>query len=232
MATICLERMASVTDWQTGTDVLRRGSVLLLLGIVGCCSLAPWRPEAATEDLPWCAPGRQATEESKLQNSPMAPAPQTRYRWVAGHFKRGAPWAYARTADKYLARLGLVETWPETGAGAGSITLRLAPYEFTIVSIHPVIVIMRPHDFGSPTGRSISDIVGSGTGKLHSRYLMNYYEYGTSFPWQERLLWFSPDLHVEPTAFKLPAAGTNVIEWCRGKLILAERQGVVQTRRQ
>jgi hypothetical protein len=99
-------------------------------------------------------------------------------------------------ADNYLKRLGFFDRWPETGSSVGNVIERLAPFTFHIVAIEPTVVIMVPHDFGNPKGnRSTTDIVGFAPEQsVGSRYMLNFFEYGTKLPYHPDVLWFSPDI--------------------------------------
>ena len=210
-------------------------SVIILSATIAACSLfAPWKKiEIEETKLPWCGPGKHVVEERQEYDMPISPTGSVvEYRWVTSFWQKEDIYTYAEKIDSYLKEISVVDHSQESQAWADGINQRVAPYKFTFISVHPLIVIMRPYDFGPQENRSISEIVGSrGSFALQSRFLMNYYEYGTEIPFQTDLLWFSPDLNIKPQKIDLKINGKQDISWSGESLVLIEKDGVVKTER-
>ena len=201
--------------------------------IAGCALFAPWQAVTPQDpDLPWSGPNRRVIEERRTYSVAMAPTGhQTDYRWVTSSFSKRDPFSYPDQIDAYLNKLGMISRWPESQSGVNGIRLRVAPYKFTIVSVHPLIVVMRPHDFGRLENRSNNDIVGNPPQAMRSGYLLNYYEYGTTILYQSDLLWFSPDLNQKPQELGLRQNNSRTLEWDTEEIVLTERNGTVTSTR-
>ena len=99
-------------------------------------------------------------------------------------------------------------TWPDTGAHINSMAQKLSPYRIHVVSVFPTIVILKPHDYGTISGRSIDSIVGfQSRNALHDDRLINHIILGSSLPISDSLFWFSPDLDVNITPVEKSSDG-------------------------
>lgn len=96
---------------------------------------------------------------------------------------------------------GLVEGWPKSNFNDSGFTLRIPPFRYTVVSINPAVVLTTPFEFGSPEGRSLSELVEPlGTREcLGSGHLVNGAECDIAAVYAPGMQWFSPDLKVTPT---------------------------------
>jgi hypothetical protein len=98
---------------------------------------------------------------------------------------------------------------------------RIAPFRFIMVSIHPMVIVMQPHDYG-PLNRPVEDLLGAerhepGTPMFG---LINPLHFGTQLPASDELWWLSPDLKVQPT--KLDTSnGIATIPLPDGQLVLS-----------
>lgn len=135
---------------------------------------------------------------------------------------------------RYLEELGYFGRWPKTNGDFNGYIQRLAPFTFHLISTQPIIIVMVPHDFGKANdGRSITQMVGQSPKQAaETKYMINYIEYGTTFPFHQEALWFSPDLRVPPTNF---VAGTGVEQTIAQpgiKLVITRQGEMCKTRRE
>lgn len=204
----------------------------LILQINACSFMAPWRPLAEQDtNAPWCAPGKHPVEEVKMIKPFLSlRRPYATSRWACSTWYKHNLSFFRDTIDSYLLDLKLINNWQKSQSSINGITQKLAPYKFTFVSIDPIIVIMRPYDFGS-IYQSTHSLVGNPKPAVSSKYLLNYYEYGTKLPFQPDLLWFSPDLKIEPSKLTLNKDEEKEIAWDKGILILKTVNGIIETRR-
>ena len=98
----------------------------------------------------------------------------------------------------YMHKTGMVKDWQRASGTSNGIEQRLAPYTFHVVSVLPTVVIMVPKDYGDINQKSTSEIIGNRYQNqkpyLTSPHVINPIEYGTSVPYSDTLVWFSPDL--------------------------------------
>lgn len=181
-------------------------------------------------DNPWIGPEEQAVERSCLYFTCFTDSLKTSdIRW-------GTERSYGKPLDKYndlivsyLKRKRLLQSWPETQSNHNGYQQRLAPFTFHIVAIEPVVVVMVPHDFGETHNRSTFDIVGFHPKQfLINQYMMNYFEYGTSVPFHENPLWFSPDLKIGPIPVPKKERGDLVIEHRKIELVFKKQGGIYE----
>lgn len=180
---------------------LSRLSLLPLVLLIACVSRGPWREKH--EPTPWISAGAEA----KLFVREVEPGPFM----VAGvtydvvwRDRAGNDFSLNRYQDeieRFMVSTGVMRTWPESHSGNDRGIERLAPYRFTIVSVNPTVVLMSPFDFGSPIGRSESEILAPTNGRrcLGNHYLINDLECGTSAAYASGMVWFSPDMNVQPS---------------------------------
>ena len=206
---------------------------IFIIQLNACSLLVPWeRVEPKSTNLPWCGPDKHPVEERKSYDSMFAPTGSTiEYRWVTSFWQKHTIYSYPEAIDSYLKKINLIDNWPASQSWNNNINEKVAPYKFTFVSIHPLVVIMRPYEFGPLKNRSTYDIVGSPDSAMRSKYLLNYYEYGTSFPFQPDLSWFSPDLEIKPKKLELSKSGHEEITWDKESIIFQEVNGIVETKR-
>jgi hypothetical protein len=161
------------------------------------------RWEEHSIDGPWCAPNVHVREKEKTYLPFYSPLPEHTLFWITANGSRVESYKIVDSSVRYLDELGYFDRWPKTRGSYDDYQQRLAPFTFHIVAINPAIVVMVPHDFGNANdGRSISGIRGQQSEQAFgSKYMINLIEYGTSLPYDAKILWFSPDLQVPPTQF-------------------------------
>jgi hypothetical protein len=214
----------------------------LVIPLLSSCSTASrlsadWRENAI--DGPWVAPGVHAREfERSYFAGLMHTSDAIDIAWTTSSGRRRDSMRILESVDRKLKQLGYFDRWPETGSSSGTssgtIIHRLAPFTFHIIALDPTVVIMVPHDFGNPKGnRSTVDIVGrQSKQQWHSRYMLNYIEYGTTLPYHPHILWFSPDLAAPAAPLSRRSDSEQELVHKRIRLLLKREGDVWTTRRE
>jgi hypothetical protein len=152
-------------------------------------------------DGPWSAPDIHSREfKREYFANFMDDGVTSDKEWTTATGSHLNAYRVADSVEHYLKKRGYLDQWPQSQAGVGDYILRVAPYTFHIVTIDPTVVIMVPHNFGNPRdNRSSGDIVGwPPKQSFTSDRMLNYIQYGTSFPYSTNILWFSPDRSSAP----------------------------------
>ena len=182
--------------------------IVVILVTVGCTPIdrafAPW--DVIVEDGPLSGKNEKAVLEARYYSTMGMPSHDLRLRTQNGKTIN----AKKLTNDivSYLEKKGHLATWPDTGAHINSMAQKLSPYRIHVVSVFPTIVILKPHDYGTISGRSIDSIVGfQSRNALHDDRLINHIILGSSLPISDSLFWFSPDLDVNITPVEKSSDG-------------------------
>jgi hypothetical protein len=177
--------------------------VLFTISVFSFCGCST-RWEENSIDGPWVAPGVHTRELTRTYLPFYSPDAEHITFWTTANGGREEAYKNFDSSMRYLEELGYFDRWPKTGDGYDNYDQRLAPFTFHIIAIDPTIMVMVPHNFGnSRAGRSISEIVGQQPAQgMEMKYMINFIEYGTSFPYDPNVLWFSPDLRVPPSPVK------------------------------
>ena len=166
-------------------------------------------------DAPWAAAGVRAKEMYRRDLVSFSTAGTTgTMAWEDAQGAKHVQYEVWTKAQEHLIAGGVLSDWPITGSIVSGVEQRLAPFKFFIVSIEPTVVVMLPHEFEDPIGRSTSEILGRDLEKgLFSKYLMNKGHHGVVCPYAEEFMWFSPDLDIGPTSIsvKLHEAATITV---------------------
>lgn len=205
-------------------------------------------------DPPWGAPGQQAKfylKASQGYTTGLVRSPE----WGMSPRRTTQPFPEVDAAFSFLEGTRAPHAWPATqkledlqyysnvvfpdygdgGAdGPPDYMTRVAPYDFVIVSIRPMIVLMIPApelpgfwaerraaaergDYSANTAwdarYASADVV-----PLSTRWLENPIACGTSLPAKDGLLWFSPDLKQAPAPPGTDADGRPEIRWPEGAI--------------
>jgi hypothetical protein len=174
--------------------------ILICIVLYGCSG--SWKPQPNTDrDLPWCDKNTRTLLELKKSTAPFSSTGyQMHMRWVTPKNRKN-PAIYGWSIDDFLVENKILDQWPKSGSyvSSGKATKQLirAPYIFKIISVEPLIVILRKQqDQDGKTYRG--DL-------LVSQHLTTYFYYGTKFLYDPESLWFSPDLKQLPIPLKLEA---------------------------
>lgn len=152
----------------------------------GCKTDYGWRTVAL--DTPWMTPNIQATQREHSYAYYMDAGRRTDRYW-GSEMRHGSNLATIRKHfDAYIVNSGWLSEWKATGSSIGSITQRLPPYRFTIVSINPSIVVATPLDLSSVTNYwDVPPLVDRPPlQRIHTDYLLTPLEFGTTLPSADR----------------------------------------------
>lgn len=215
--------------WKRGNGLLGFGFAAIGLALCsGCISTGPWRDSLEAAVM---AGGQIAKAvERSYTNSwphPLMDDPMIERGWAGANGRIYLALNVASCVDKFIQQTDVYRTWPGTQSYFNSLEQRLAPFTLTLVSLDPIVVIMQPHDYGSPVNRSTYDIVGWREHALFLQGLMNYLYYGTQLSKSAETWWFSPDLKQPPVrlvmkegeaALTIPGTGLRLVRvpegWC------------------
>jgi hypothetical protein len=184
---------------------------LLVLALVLCgggCSSA-WK-QVPTADAPWIEPGRRAVLVRRSTEFPVAAYSER--AWAGRRDTRVKTGNVTADIHRHLVRTGIVEQWPRTSDAIDSEPLRAAPFDFTLVSVMPTVVLMRPIPVESADNT-----------RATMRGLINKLRAGTTVPASPGLMWFSPDLKRGPEPVEESAPGRVVIPLRKDYLVLDRR---------
>ncbi len=210
-------------------------------------------------DLPWNGENkRPSVQRREFCAAMQSSGCSIQERWKNSFFDKQRPErVYVKKIDQYLIDAGVIKKWSKEGEyiseknrlDKDERNRRTAPYDFTMVSINPIIVIMTPYDLGKikkengyEYHRMLEDsdnYISSYSGGcslnpkyyLYSVHLENRIIYATIFNYSKEILWFSPDLRIEPKLLNIPEKGIGIIEWPTGLLKLEEKNGIIVTSR-
>ena len=208
--------------------------VLLLVAVATASCGGSTRWEETPIDGPWVAPGVQAREFHRTRSPLSSPREEVVTFWTDAKGRRVEVFEIINSAMRYLEELGYFRRWPKTNRGINDYIQRLAPFTFHLVSTQPTIIVMVPHDFGKANdGRSNSEMVGRPPKQAaDTKYMINYIEFGTTFPFHPEALWFSPDLRVPPTNFVAGIGVEQMIVQPGIKLLITKQVETCKTRRE
>ena len=202
--------------------------IALLLCLGGCDG--SWNVRHV--EGPLVAPGQMAEQRYRAKDN-WSGVPGQETIWVDAKGNRYDLNKVGDSFTPFLQANGVLSTWPKTGGGSSGIDTRLAPYRIFIATLDPMIVILIPHDYGSPIGRSDSEIIGRRPAKsVRNSYLINYVQYGTRIPFHENAEWLSADLNIVPTPITIDALGNSSISFPTGTLTLTRHDDIWQLTRQ
>jgi hypothetical protein len=201
---------------------------------VACVSHGPWQER--NNPAPWVAVGKPA----KLYIRAVYPGPfivagdTSEAVWQDDRGNRFALSRYQDRIERFMIKTEMMKHWQDSNSANDRGTYKLAPYRLTLLSINPMVLVMTPFDFGSIKGRSESMILEPTRGRrcLGSHYVINDLECGTSAPFGNAMLWFSPDLDVAPTAIVWRAGRATIELRSREVLSLSREELIVQSRRE
>lgn len=159
---------------------------------------------------PWCAPSKRAT--LKLDRDLMSDAALA--YWVDASGNRHDRHTFAPRLADYLRTCGATKDWPHFG---GEV---LAPYELTIVSITPTVVLMTPVDFGPVDDKAVPTIRSQEHRRSvgHSPKFLNAFVASTQCEHAAGMKWFSDEMNRPPTPLAFGADGAATIPLPDGEL--------------
>jgi len=186
--------------------------------------------EPQPAQMPWRAPGKKAIMQSKTSTQLFHPIGRsTDYRFYMSTFDKRKANSFGRAIDRFVLSWGIHEQWPSGGTvwyGGDNIVTRKAPWEFTFVSVNPLIVLIEPIKGEPKNALFPRDWFAS------SKNLINYYFYHTEVKYHPEMHWMSPDLKQMPTPLGLEEGGTVEIPLPDGKLVLTQSDSMIYTSRE
>lgn len=205
--------------------------IVVGFGLTSTACVQPWK--AMDDATPWAAGGIPARAIGRVVEKPFfvvaAPDRTMDVRWEDARGVKHRPRDIVEHAQSYLDASGMSQNWPLAGiyigGSRGGVEQRIAPFDFTIVSIDPVVVLMTPHELGPDIEGTRREIVGelADRHQLRGRWLANPFRYGSRMPYDEHVLWFSPDLKHGPSELPMTNAVSEVLLLPHGRLRLMRK---------
>lgn len=208
--------------------------IVIIFIIIFLASCSPkdlkWEvhPDNDTRDLPWSGTNSRVILEQRSNPSINSSGYSIHQRWRTNSNKKRNPNYYGELIDDYLHEKKIIAYWPlsnsfTTNDRLESIQLIRSPYDIYLISVEPTLVFLIP--------KSNEKIQTHGN-VLSSKYLSDYYTYGTKFKYAKDILWFSPELKSMPSKLKLSKNSTQTLQINKTFFSLKESSGVIYTKRE
>lgn len=202
--------------------------LILLLTLNACASKGPWR--RLNDSTPWIAPGTRALVFIRSVEG-FGVTSERVWRDASGrnYFVNDIQ----DDIEAFLYKSGIMAQWPDSQSRNSSGTEHLAPFRFTVVSVKPTVVLMTPFDFGSPIGKSQSQVLAPIGDKtcLGNHYMINPLECDIGALYAPEMQWFSHDLKRSPAPI-VWNDGRAEIDLSHGeRLVLIQDAATVRTER-
>lgn len=200
--------------------------VLLLTTAAGC---KPWLRE--DDPAPWIAANTRAVPV--YRQSEGFGGVRTERVWRDPSGRSISRFDTQDDIREFMLAAGMFNNWPESNFAAQYGTARIAPFRFVVVSINPTVVLMTPFEFGSPDGRSLSELIApiGDKGCLGIGYMVNDLECDITAIYAPDMQWFSHDLKQQPAPItwrdgraELPLRDEVLVLTHDGKTVQTERQ--------
>lgn len=158
-------------------------AILLLVCFLTACSTDyGWKTEDL--DTPWIAPGTQATQHVHSYEVFMAAGRTSKEYWGTVNRHGLSLDTIRRQFESYIQKPGWLHSWPLTGSTINNTTQRLAPYRFSIVAIHPSVLVATPLDLSAVTNQyDVNRLIDRPPlQQIESEYIITPLEFGTTVP--------------------------------------------------
>ncbi len=197
--------------------------------VAGCGTSTVRRTESTG---PWIGAGTPTLETEVRTLYPWGPLDEVNSYWSSDRGDRVNAAKVIDASIEFLVQRGYFARWPKGGMGYDDVSSRcIAPYSFHLVSIKPTVVVMVSADgtvdsLGVPKRKNGDAKPGKVT-----KYFENDWEYGDYFPDGTEILWYSPDLKLEPAPVYRTGTGTIEISAERIHIMASLENGLWKTER-
>lgn len=212
-------------------------AALAALPPAGCGLPLPPREIRPAADGPWVAPGEQTPLKFKEHLALYPGDPDGGYwYWLDRHGRRVKPGDVTRPLEAYLEATGHARDWAGPRPVLGRDVWR-APYDLTIASLRPTVVLMTPAPF-DPADEADFFRLYHNTGEYKHPWRFSGAKLANKFFAEPRaryadgMRWFSDDLPQPPTPLTLAPDGTAAIALPDGRLVIRRAGGTLAVTRE
>jgi hypothetical protein len=181
-----------------------------------------WSDQTGTREMPWMGKGGRAhwyvIDKTKPWDIMNPRGPTLEWHWGSSGRSGTSPYEDADRAMSYLASVGFMKRWPVYPEDSSQKDAIALPYRITIVSIQPVVAILR-FDLSA----AIEDPIEFAFGALPASHrehstdqelawskTPNRIMIGTHVASNGALLWFCPEANVPPTPLDLSSGRAQI----------------------